>query len=64
MCGKTKHDKIINDNIRKSVGVTPIVKKMVENKLLWFRNVERRYVDDYVIRRVDQIKLSQIVRSR
>lgn len=32
-CGKTRHDKIRNDNIKDSVGVTPIVEKMVENGL-------------------------------
>lgn len=45
MCGKTTRNKIRNDNIRKGVGVTPIVEKMVENKSRWFGHVERRPVD-------------------
>jgi len=35
------------------VGVAPIVEKLVENRLRWFRHVERRPVD-VVERRVDQ----------
>jgi hypothetical protein len=50
MCGKTRHDKIRNDNIRERVGVVPIVEKMVETQLRWFGHVERRFV---VLRRVD-----------
>lgn len=33
MCGKTRHDIIKNENIRLSVGVEPIIEKMVENRL-------------------------------
>lgn len=32
MCGKIRHYMIRNENIRERVGVTPIVKKMVENR--------------------------------
>ena len=42
------------------VGVAPIVEKMVETRLRWFRYVERRSVDS-VVRRVDQ---SQITKCR
>jgi hypothetical protein len=64
MCGtKTRQDRIRNDNIRESIGVTPIVEKMVETRLRWFRHVERRLVD-YVVRRVDQMESSQITRGR
>ena len=45
MCGKTRRDKIRNDTIRESVGVAPIVEKMVGNRLRWFGHVERRHVD-------------------
>lgn len=31
MCGKNMRDKIRNENIRKSVSVTPIIKKIVVN---------------------------------
>jgi len=45
------------------VGVTPIVEKLIENRLRWFRHVERRPID-VVVRRVDQIEESQVKRSR
>jgi len=63
MCGKTRWDKIRNDNIRERVGVAPIVEKMVENKLRWLWHVERRPVDS-VVRRVDQMEDSHIARGR
>ena len=53
MCGKTRHDKIRNDNIRKIFGITPIVKKMVETRLKSFEHAEKRHVD-YVVKRVDE----------
>ena len=43
MSGKTRHDMIENDTIRERVGVTPIVEKLVENRLRWFGHVERRH---------------------
>jgi len=43
MSGKTKHNRIGNDTIRERVGVTPIVEKLVENRLRWFGHVERRH---------------------
>lgn len=33
MCGKTRQDEIRNDNIRESVGITPIVEKMMEKRV-------------------------------
>jgi hypothetical protein len=45
------------------VGVTPIVEKLVENKLRWFVHVERRPVDA-VVRRVDQMEESLVKRGR
>ena len=44
-------------------GVTPIVEKLVENRLRWFGHVERRPVDA-VVRRVDQMKESHVKRGR
>jgi hypothetical protein len=63
MCGKTRRDKIRNDNIRESVGLAPIVKKMVETRFMWFGHVERRLMDP-VVRRVEQMEGSQITRGR
>jgi len=45
------------------VGVAPIVEKLVENRLRWFEQVERRPVDA-VVRRVDQMEESQVRRGR
>jgi len=45
------------------VGVAPIVEKLVENRLRWFRHVERRLVD-VVVRRVDQMEESHVKRGR
>jgi hypothetical protein len=37
MCGKSRQDRIINDNIREKVGVEPIVdNKMVETRIRCF----------------------------
>lgn len=36
MCGKTRHVKIKNDNIRENIGVTPIKEKIMKNRLQWF----------------------------
>ena len=45
------------------MGVAPIVKKLVENRLIWFGHVERRPVDA-VVRRVDQMEEGQVRRGR
>lgn len=61
-------DKIIwyniqNENIWESVGVTPTIENMMENKLRWFKFVERRSVD-CIVRIVDQMESSKITRER
>jgi hypothetical protein len=43
--------------------VTPIIEKIVDIWLKWFRHVEKRLVD-YVVKRVDEIEGSQITRGR
>jgi len=42
LCGKTRWDRIRNDNIRERerVGVPTIVEKVVENRRRWFGHVE------------------------
>jgi len=57
MCGKTKRDMIRNDHIivlgpHYSVGLAPVVEKMVRNRLRWFVHVDRRQIY-YVVKRVD-----------
>lgn len=49
--------------ILESVGVTPIVENMVENRLRWYGHVERKPVD-YVVRRVYQTERSQTTRGK
>lgn len=49
--------------ILESVGIVPIVEKMVENRLRWFGQVERR-PGDFVARRVDKMERSQTIRGR
>ena len=63
ICSKTQHNKIINGNIRESVGVVPIVEKMVKNRLRWFGHVEGRPLD-YVVRRVYQMDRRQQIQGR
>jgi len=43
--------------------VAPIVEKLLENVLKWFRHVKRRPVDAFV-RRVDQMEESRVKRGR
>lgn len=42
MCGVTRLDKIRNEHIKESLGVTDIVEKMKRNRWKWFGHVERR----------------------
>jgi len=42
MCGLTRLDRIRNECIRGSLGITTLAGKMRENGLRWFRNVEKR----------------------
>ena len=48
MCGKTRMDKIRNENIRRLVEVAPIENKMRENCLQWFGYIRRRSRDALV----------------
>lgn len=41
MCGKIRHNKIRNDNIKENVGISLIIDKMVENRLWLFGHVEK-----------------------
>jgi hypothetical protein len=63
MCGKTRRDRIRNDNIRGRTRVARIVEKMMETRLRWFGHVERRPIGS-VVRRVDRMEGSQITRGR
>ena len=52
MCGKTRKDRVRNEDIRKMVGVAPIQDKLRENRLRWFGHVQRRPTEA-VVRRCD-----------
>ena len=55
MCGKTKMDKIRNEDIRSLIGIAPIEDKMRENRLWWFGHIRRRPIDA-PIRKVEKIE--------
>ena len=52
MCGKTRKDRVRNEDIRKMVGVAPIQDKLREKRLRWFGHVQRRPTEA-VVRRCD-----------
>ena len=63
ICGKTRMDKVRNENIRSLVGITPIEDKMREHRLRWFGHVGRRPIDAPV-RRVEKIDIEQVKKLR
>ena len=63
MSGHTRLDKIRNEDIRERVGVAPIVEKMVESRLRWFRHVRRRPIE-HPVRRVDEMEDGQRAKGR
>ena len=58
MCGKTRMDKVRNEDIRSLVEVAPIEDKMREHHLQWFDHVGRKPIDAPV-RRVKKIDIEQ-----
>ncbi|XP_070056639.1 uncharacterized protein [Nicotiana tomentosiformis] len=63
MCGHTRMDKIMNEDIREKVGVAPMDNKMREARLRWFGNVRRRSSNSPV-RRCERLALTSIRRGR
>ena len=63
MSGKTRKDKIRNEFIRGSLGVTPIGDKMRESRLRWFGHVQRRPMTAPV-RRSETIQVEGARRNR
>ena len=46
--GHIKKNKIMNEDIRKKVGVAPIIEKLVETRLRWFGHIQRRPLEALV----------------
>lgn len=63
MSGHIRQDRIRNGSVREKAEIAPIVEKMVESYLRWFRHLWRTYVE-VQIRRVDQIEGRLILRDR
>jgi hypothetical protein len=42
ICGHIRKNRIINDDIRDKLGVTPIQEKLVQHRLRWFNHIQRR----------------------
>ena len=47
MCGKTRKDKVRNEDIRRQVGIAPSNDKLRENCLWWFVHIGRRSRDAF-----------------
>ena len=45
MCGNIMMDRIRNQKFREKLGIAPLSAKMWENKLRWFRHVQRKTHD-------------------
>ena len=56
MYGKTRRDKIRNEQIYKMIEVAPIDEKMRENRLRWFGYIQRRPINA-PIRKSDAIHI-------
>lgn len=63
MSGHTKQNRITNESNKEKVEIVPIVENMVEYCIRWFGHVWRRHIET-LVRRVDQMKPSPIVRGR
>ena len=61
MYGKTRMDKVRNDDIRSLVGVAPIEDKMRENRLRQFGHVGHRPIEGKItpVRKVEKIDIEQ-----
>ena len=63
ICGKTRKDKIKNEQIREMIKVAPIEDKLRENRLRWFGHVKRRPMDAPV-RKSDLVSIDGNTRGR
>ena len=58
MCGKTRMNKVRNENIHNLIGVASIEDEMRENRLRWFGHIRRRSMDA-LVRRMEKINIEQ-----
>jgi hypothetical protein len=60
ICGRTRRDRIQNDDIRERLGVAPVEEKLVQHRLRWFEHMQWRPAEapihNGVIRRTDNKK--------
>ena len=58
ICGHTRKDRALNDDIRDRVGATPIKEKLVQHRLRWFGHIQRRppEVHSRRLKRADNVK--------
>jgi hypothetical protein len=45
ICGNTRRDRVRNDDIRESLGVTPVEEKLVQHHLRWFGHIQQRLAE-------------------
>ena len=45
ICGRTRMDRVRNDDIRDRLGVAPVEEKLVQHRLRWFGHVQRRPIE-------------------
>ena len=63
MCGKTRRDRIKNEEIRNKSGVSSIVDKMRECRLRWFGHVQKR-LKDAPVRKIKNLNIRVLVKRR
>ena len=63
MYSHTRKDKICNEFIQGRVGVAPIKEEMVENRLRWYKYVQRRPLD-ILVKKIDQVVWIPVKRGR
>uniref|UniRef100_A0A0A9D9B5 Uncharacterized protein n=1 Tax=Arundo donax TaxID=35708 RepID=A0A0A9D9B5_ARUDO len=60
ICGHTRKDQVRNNDIRDRVGVVPIEEKLIQHRLRWFGDIQRRPSEALVqsgrLKRTDNVK--------
>ena len=58
MCGKTRKDKVRDEDIHRQIGIAPIEDKLRENRLRWFGHIKRKS-RDALVTRMKKIDIAQ-----